>query len=178
MNERKGGYIQSRNIVITRHVLCQLHAAVQFVIIKCCIIVYESNYSAELLIFLLCTTPSNTPSVFLRLVKNFSQVHNSTPVDIASRTFNWLGYSERDVEGSVAANNRSSCPRENTSFRHQQLHKLGKTFDKQNKSAVQVTYGEMSFCCVNQVSGGALGFCADWLRSPTALWLAAPVEQT
>lgn len=102
MNERKGGYIQSRNIVITRHVLCQLHAAVQFVIIKCYIIVYESNYSAELLIFLLCTTPSNTPSVFLLLVKNFSQAHNSTPVDIASRTFNRLGYSERDVEGSAA----------------------------------------------------------------------------
>lgn len=49
------------------------------------------------------------------------------------------------------------------------LHKLDKTWRNNEKSPVWVTQGEMSFCCVNQASGSAIGFSAAWLRSPTEL---------
>ncbi len=149
--------------------LCQMHATVLSFITKWYItVVYKSNYSVELAAVLhkskqhfLFTKKYTRSLLLITTLAKLITLHLLTS-RVGSPT------STDGCGGSTTANNYISCY-SNISPRQEQLHKLGKTSTNKRKSPVQVTYGEMSFCCVNQASGSALGFSADWLRSPTAL---------
>ena len=129
--ERERSYIQTRNIAITRQVLCQLHAAVLSFITKWfIIIVYKSNYSVQLSALHHVSQYVRPLPVIITSVKVITlqmlTLQVGPPIDADATIVD-------GCRGSAVANNLSSYYG-SVSFWLQQLHKLGKSSTNRKKS--------------------------------------------